>query len=330
MKLSEVGERALIKLARELFKHGPGVKVGIGDDAAALELDGKYLVTTTDMLVGRAHFPPETKPEQMGRKAVAVNLSDLAAMGAKPLALMFSVGLPRELEVGFVKKIIRGMDLEARRHGAYVVGGDLDESDDVIIAGAALGICSRGELMTRAGAKPGELLGLTGWIGAGAAGLRLLLKGLPRAGFEALVRAQLEPRPRVREGLALAKLGVKAAIDITDGLASNLWQLARESKVKLVVDEARVPIHPLVKRFSKRFGVKLEELAWFGGEDFELLFSVKSKLWSKVERALQKLGTRVTAIGKVERGRGVFVQKQEKFEKLPDRGYEHFVGSSNI
>ncbi|MFQ6129656.1 MAG: thiamine-phosphate kinase [Candidatus Hadarchaeaceae archaeon] len=325
MKLSEAGERVLVELARKICRRGPRVRVGIGDDAAAIDIDGGCLVMTTDMLVASRHFPPRMTPEQMGRRAVVVNLSDLAAMGAKPLGLVFSVGLPRKLEVKFVERLVRGMDTAAREHDSHVVGGDLDESKEVVISGAAFGVARRRELLMRSGARAGDLIAVTGRLGASAAGLSFLLKRLPAKGYRALVRAQLEPRARVREGMVLARSGfVTSAIDVTDGLAANLWQLARESKVKLIVDRASVPEHPLVRKFVTSYGFGIDDFVLFGGEDFELLFTVRPRGWEKVWRALERVGARATLIGRAARGRGVFIRVEGKTRALPDRGYEHF------
>ena len=326
MKLSEVGERWLIELARSICKRAPHVRVGIGDDAAAIDLDRKRcLVVTTDLLAARTHFPPGTTARQMGLKAVVANLSDLAAMGAKPFALVFSTGLPRGLETGFVEDLIKSMDSVARRYGTFVVGGDLGEADEVIIAGAAFGLAEKRGIMTRSGAKSGDLIAVTGELGAAAAGLEILLKNIPPSGFKRLVKAQLEPRARVGEGLRLAQSGqVTSAIDLTDGLAANLWHLARESKVKLIVDRAEIPVHPLVEKFAAHRGRDVDDFVLYGGEDFELLFTVRPQGWERVRRALKRVGTRVTQIGRVAEGRGVFIQRNGKTLPLPDRGYEHF------
>ena len=324
MRVGDVGERALVELARKICKSGPRVKVGIGDDAAAIDVDGRYLIATTDMLVAGTHFPPGATAKQMGHKAVIVNLSDLAAMGAEPLALIFSVALPRKLNVDFVRRIIESMDLTARKYGTYVVGGDLDESNDITIAGSAFGLASKGRLLTRSGAKPGDVIAVTGELGAASAGLKILLERLPPKGYEKLIKAQLEPVARVREGMLLAKNGVRAATDITDSLAANLWQMARMSKAKLIIDREKVPIHPLVNEFAERNGLDVEDFALFGGEDFELLFTVKRGSWKKVQLALKRAGTAAFAIGYVTRGRGVYVQRRGILKKLPDRGYEHF------
>ena len=325
MRLSEVGERALIEIARKLCRRGPRVRIGIGDDAAAIDIDGRCLIATTDMLVAGTHFPPGTTPEQMGHKAVVVNLSDLAAMGAEPLGLVFSVALPRKLDLTFVKRLVKSLDATAREYGTYVVGGDLDESDEITIAGTAFGLVKKGELLRRSRAKEGDIVAVTGLLGAASAGLRLLLEKLPAEGYRTLIDAQLEPVARVKEGRVLARSGsVTAAIDVTDGLAANLWQLARESKVKFIVERERLPEHPLVRRFAARHGFSVDDFVLFGGEDFELLFTVRSRGWTKVRRALRRVGIMATPIGHVAKGRGVFIQSGGKTRVLPDRGYEHF------
>lgn len=326
MKVSDFGERALVELARKICKRGPRVEIGIGDDAAAIDIDGRNcMVVTTDMLVHKKHFPPHTSAEQMGHKAVVANLSDLAAMGAMPFALVFSVGLPRNLDVSFVERMIRSMDVVARKYEAYVVGGDLSETDDIIIAGTAFGVAEKRRILTRAGARPGDSIAITGKLGSASAGLEILLKKLPSEGYGQLTKAQLEPIARVKEGILLSKSGrTTSAIDVTDGLAANLWQLSRESKVKLIVDRAKVPVHPLVEKFAARHGLDADDFVFFGGDDFELLFTVRAGGWKKIQLALRRVGTVATQIGHATRGRGVFIQAEGEMQALPDRGYEHF------
>lgn len=320
-----MGERALVELARKICTPGSRARVGIGDDAAAIDIDGDYLVATTDMLVGRVHFPSGTPAKQMGHKAVVVNLSDLAAMGARPLGLVFSVGLPRGIEADFVKDLLRSMDASARSYRTHLMGGDLNESDDVIISGTAFGTVPKGQLLTRSGARVGDLIAVTGELGSATAGVKILLERLPQRGYGKLVRASANPAARLREGKFLAESGyVTSAIDVTDGLAANLWQVSRMSKVKLTVDYEKLPINPLVKKFAAEHGFDERDFTLFGGEDFELLFTVRKKGWDKVRRGLRRRGTRVSVIGEVARGRGVYLQTERKAEKMPDRGYEHF------
>jgi thiamine-monophosphate kinase len=323
--VSDVGEVPLVELARKICKSGPRVKLGPGDDAAVVETDGIYLVVTTDMLVSRTHFPPGTEAEQIGHKAVVSNLSDLAAMGADPLGLVFSIAFPRSTEIDFVKRLLKGLDKTSREYGAYVVGGDLDESDDVIIAGTAFGIAPNGKYITRSGAKPGDLVAVTGSLGAAAAGLKILLDGLKARGFKQLIKAQLEPKARVREGKLIAQSGrATSMIDITDGFAASLWLIARESGVKIVVDEDKLPIDDLTKRFAHKYGLSAKDLALFGGDDLELIFTIKREGWEKVESEIRGIGSDITLIGEVKEGKGVYIRRGEEIEKLPDRGYRHF------
>ncbi len=325
MRIRELGERALVDLARRICTPGPRVRVGIGDDAAAIDIDGDYLVATTDMLIGRVHFPSGTSAKHMGHKAVVVNLSDLAAMGAKPLGLVFSVGLPRGIEADFVRDLLKSMDASARSYGTHLVGGDLNESDDIIISGTAFGTVPKGQLLTRSGARVGDLVAVTGELGAATAGLKILLEQLPRRGYKKLVTASASPTARLREGRFLAESGyVTSAIDVTDGLAANLWQISRMSKVKLSVGYEKLPINPLVRKFAAEHGFDERDFTLFGGEDFELLFTVRKEGWSKVKRGLARRGTKASVIGEVARGRGVYLQTEQKAEKMPDRGYEHF------
>jgi len=325
VEVQDLGERALIELARRICKVGPPVKVGVGDDAAVVEIDGKYLVATTDMLVGHTHFPMGTPAKEMGWKAVVTNLSDLAAMGAEPLGLVFSVGLPRGTKADFVRELLRSMNSCARRYGTYVVGGDLNESGDVVISGTAFGTVPKGGLLTRSGARAGDIVAVTGELGVAAAGVKMLLEKLPKRGYGKLLEAYAKPTARVREGVFLARSGyATAAIDVTDGLAANLWQISRMSKVKLVVDYSKIPVSPQVRKFARDHGFDEREFVLFGGEDFELLFTVRRDGWEKVKRGLSRRHIKVSAIGEAVRGRGVYIRTEEGIEKMPDRGYEHF------
>jgi thiamine-monophosphate kinase len=325
LKLSQIGERAVIELARKICKTGKGVKVGIGDDAAVVDLNGISLVTTTDMLAARTHFPLGITPEQIARKAVVASLSDLAAMGAKPFAILFSIAFPRDLNLSFVRRILEALNTTAREYGAYVIGGDLDESHEIVIAGTAFGKAKSRKFLRRSGARAGDLVAVTGTLGRASAGLRILMDGLPRRGFRRLTRAQLEPHARVREGEVLARLGfATAAIDLSDGLASDLWQLSIESKVKITIERESIPVDPLVVKFASKHGFELDDFVLFGGEDFELLFTVKPGGWKKVRSALRRIGTAATPIGHVTRGEGVFIRTEEKTSVLPNRGYQHF------
>ncbi|MFN4133275.1 MAG: thiamine-phosphate kinase [Candidatus Hadarchaeales archaeon] len=323
MDLASVGERKVVQLARQIFKRRRWVELGIGDDSAVVKLKGKKIVLTTDMFVEGVHFLPGTAPEHLAKKTVVATLSDLAAMGAKPLALLFSVALPRSTSFSFVRRMMQEMNRVALENSAPVVGGDVDESGKIVIAGVGVGEAGK-HIITRSGARPGDFVAVTGTLGRAAAGLKILKENLPRQKFLMLVKAHLEPESRVKEGMVLGSdAGVTAAIDVSDGLARNLHQLAEESGVKIVVEKEKIPVDPLVVEFSKEAMVPPEEFALYGGEDFELIFTFRRG--AAALRALEKFGTKVSVIGRVEAGRGVFLARGRKLRRLKPRGFEHFV-----
>lgn len=325
MKLDDVGERTLLDLARDLCEEGKPVKIGVGDDAAAVDIDEGELVATTDMLIENIHFAPNISIEQMGSRAVIVNLSDLAAMGAKPLGLVYSIGAPGDKETNFISKLLRGMNSTARGYDAYLVGGDLNEAEEVIISGTAFGWTPEDELLTRSGARPGDVVGVTGELGAATAATKVMVEGLSFEGREALERAMLEPVARVKEGRILSESGqATSAVDITDGIAANLWQIARMSEVGMTIDYENLPISEAAREFAEEQDVDVDEFALYGGEDFELLFTVDSEAWGEVEKKIRDMSTGVSRIGEVKEGEGVYIEREGEVEKLPDRGYEHF------
>lgn len=327
MKLEDVGERALLALTREICDKGYPVQIGVGDDAASVEIEEGSLVVTTDMLIGGIHFFSDASAEQIGKKAVVVNLSDLAAMGAKPLGLVYSIGAPGDMDVEFIPDILQAMNSTAREYGAYLIGGDLNEAKELIISGTALGTAKEDELLLRSGAKPGDVVAVTGELGASIAATKAVMSGVSLENKESLKRAFFEPVARVEEGRVLSESGkVNSAIDITDGLAANLWQISRMSGVKLIVDEDKFPINKAAREFAEEQAIDMDEIVLFGGEDFELIFTVRSEAWDDLSEKLLDLGTEATKIGVVEEGSGVFIERGEGPEMLSDRGYEHFLG----
>lgn len=325
MKLKDFGERALLKLAKDICSKGPPIEIGLGDDAAAIDMGEECLVATTDMLIERIHFPPGTPVEQIGRKAVVVNLSDLAAMGAEPLALLFSIGVPKNAEVDFMEGLVRTMNATARKYGAYLVGGDLNESDNLVVSGMALGRATKNQLLLRSGAKAGNFVAVTGELGKASAGTKILLEKISEKGNDELMKAFTEPVARVNVGRILSKSGgVTSAIDLTDGLARSLWQLSQMSKVKILIGWDKLPISSRVREFVRRHELDLDDFVLYGGEEFELLFTVEEDKWGRIKREIQDEGVRATKIGEVVDGNGVYLERGGKIEEMPDRGYEHF------
>lgn len=325
MKVLDVGERRLIQMAKKIFNSRKWVEVGIGDDSAVLRVGRKRIVLTTDMLIEGIHFLPGATPEHIARKSVVATLSDLAAMGANPLSLLFSVALPRGTGLSFVRRMMKEMNRVAMEYSAPVVGGDLSEGGRITIAGTGVGEVTK-HLLKRSGARPGDLVAVTGALGKASAGLMILRRNFPQSRFKGLVKAQLEPACRVREGRAIGGIeGVTAAIDISDGFAMNLSQLAEESGVKVVIEGEAIPADPLVLEFSEKYNLDPSEFILYGGEDFELIFTFQKKAEKKVVREFKRLGSRVTVVGRVAEGRGIFLRRDGKIERLPSRGFEHFV-----
>lgn len=327
-RLRDVGESAVLRLARRIFTRSKMVVTGIGDDAAVLSIDGKFFAMTTDMLVGKTSIPRIATPEQIGKKTVAVNFSDLAAVGARPVALLLSIAMPADFELSFVERMMTSIEREVRRYGAHVIGGDVDEGEDITIAGFAFGIVE-GKILTRDGAGVGELIGVTGELGCAAAGLDFIRRKMDDKRFEPLAKAQLEPEARCVEGMILGKCeGVTSAIDISDGLAYNLWQICEESGIGIIVEKEKIPLCSLVKEYSESMRKDPYEFALFGGEDYELLFTVKPSFLSELEREFRKANRKFTIIGKTAREKGVWISEKGKSRKLPKIGFEHFRHNS--
>jgi thiamine-monophosphate kinase len=325
MKVSELGEFGLIDL---LTKMAGGEKderllVGIGDDAAAWRGDESIQLATVDSFIQDVHFPSSLAPwKDLGWKALAANLSDIAAMGGTPRYALVSLALPDNTEVDDVTALYSGMLELGREYGVAIIGGDISRAPIVVITITILGSSQKKQVLTRSAARPGELVAVTGELGAAAAGLEMLkqkLKFDPQA-TAFLRNAFLHPNPRIAEGQLLADQGVKTAIDISDGLIADLGQICKASQVGARIEVERVPIEPMVKA---RFGEKSAELALSGGEDYELLFAAGAEVIDKVKRAAP---CPITTIGEIVAGKGVTtVDRQGNPLKVAKGGWEHFI-----
>jgi thiamine-monophosphate kinase len=325
MKLEDLGERRIIEIFEEAFGACEDAVLGIGDDAAAFPLGDRLLVVSTDMVAEGTHIPQEMTPEQIGRYAVAVNLSDIAAMGARPVGMVFAFGLPGKLDEGFVRDLSEGIKKECQDHGLCVLGGDTKESDKIVITGTALGEVERDRLLTRAGARVGDLLCVTGRIGSATAGFYCLTKGVgEQEQRKKFIRAALEPKARVKEGIILSEFAT-SCMDISDGLAFSLGEMARKSGRGFLVREEAVPVEEGVAEIADLAGVPLRELVFHKGGDFELLFTLGEGDLEEVMSRMESLGTPMTVIGEVtERGLSILESSGET-EEMDTRGYEAFL-----
>ena len=323
---SNLGERKIIELIQSRLTAMPSSSVPFGDDVSAVNLGrGKVAVLKTDMLVGKTDVPRGMSLWQAARKAVVMNISDFAAKGVEPVAVLVSLGLPRRLMRKEVDEIARGLNAGAREYGAYVVGGDTNEASDLTMAISLFGTAKRKMLMLRNGAKPGDIVAVTGFFGKTAAGLKLLLDGYAASKElrEVLLRSVCMPKARLPEGLALCGSGaVSASIDSSDGLAWSLHELARMSGVGFVVNS--VSVADEVRCFAEFNGLDPLELALYGGEEYELVITVKPKRWTVAETAVEAAGGRLLPIGKVTRDKQMLLDVDGEKRVIEARGWEHF------
>ncbi|MCD6232242.1 thiamine-phosphate kinase [Candidatus Aerophobetes bacterium] len=330
MKLTQIGEFGLIKkIKEELSKfERKRVVVGIGDDAAAVEIDGEKLtLLTTDTLVENVHFQWDyASPFKVGWKSLAVNISDIAAMGGNPLYSLVSLSLPSETESFRIEDLYEGLKEIASQYRVNIVGGNIVHSPFFTITISLIGEVKRENILLRSGAREGDLIYTTGEIGSSRAGLDCLRKPDLKIDLkkrEFLERKHLLPSPRLREGQILAKERVvTSAIDISDGLISDLRRITEESRVGAILWEERIPISAVSEEVAKRVGASSLEWALYGGEDYELLFTVPEDKREEIE----KLGFSVYLIGKIlEKEEGIsLIKKRGKRISLQEKGYDHF------
>lgn len=294
------GEFDLIdQFTRALPLAGRGVVLGPGDDAAVLRpAPGEDLVATVDAVVEGVHFDGRSTPADVGWKALAVNLSDLAAMGARPVAALVALALPRETEAARIRGVARGLGACARAFGTPVVGGNVTRAGALSLTVTVLGAVPQGRAVLREGARPGDLVAVTGTLGDAAL-------GLARGAAAPLARRQRRPTPRVGAGLALAGL-VRAAIDVSDGLVQDLGHLCTASRVGARIGLVDLPLSAAYRRAAVRLADPYAA-ALSGGEDYELVVAVPPSNLGAATAAAAAAGVRLTPIGRFVRGRGVRV-----------------------
>lgn len=325
--------------ASALSTHHSSLVQGIGDDAAVIRSQaGKDSIVTTDLLVEEVDFKLDTTtPELLGHKALAVSLSDIAAMGARARWGFVSIGLPADVwESGFAERLYDGYLSLADQYGVELAGGDVSRTPDkIVIDSMLIGECDSDRAVRRCGAAPGDQIFVTGFLGDAAAGLRLIERGarvhatsgprrLEEHSADRLLLRQLRPDPRVGWGILLGEQQLASAmIDISDGLSSDLNHLCKESGVGAVVEAARIPIDQVVTEICGRRALDPLMLALHGGEDFELLFTVKPENVASLPKRVD--GVPLTRIGSInEQSAGVKIAEGSRVWNLEPGGWEHF------
>jgi thiamine-monophosphate kinase len=305
---------------------GSGAVLGPGDDAALVRSTEGLLAATTDLLVEGVDFLPGEDPERLGRRAAAVNLSDLAAMGALPEFFLLAIGFPPEKGEEFPLAIARGAIARAGEFGAHLVGGDLSAAPQTVISVALWGRPA-GAPLTRSGASPGDGLYVSGHPGQAAAGLRLArarVAGVAPEDEQILRDAFHDPVPRVALGAELARHGLSsAAIDVSDGLGIDAARLARASGVRLVLERESLPASAALESFAARAGLDPVDLVLGGGDDYELLFTVPAPAQERLERHAGAFGASVTRIGRVEKGAGAVLSEGGALRDIAGFGHDH-------
>jgi len=320
-------DEVVTAIRRLLTAESPGVTLGVGDDAALVEFGEHVGVLTTDMLVEGVHFDRSVQSARdLGWKALTVNVSDVAAMGGSPRFGLVSLGLPEDTELSWVVELYGGLLEAAGEYGLALVGGDTNRSERVIVSVTVTG--ETATPVTRAGARPGDAIVVTGSLGAAAGGL-VLSREVPArgaAGRHELLQALARPVARVGEGLTLAQAGATAMIDVSDGLAKDVGRLSDESSVCAAIRLSDIPVDEAL-RDAALPGDPLD-LALHGGEDYELVATLPGPA---VEDAAGKMwdrfGTRLTEIGEVREGRGLVAVGPDGSERpMEVRGWDHFGG----
>ncbi len=336
MKLSELGEFGLIaRMARHLAAQGQPLVVGVGDDAAVLDMPtGERLVLTCDAMVEGQHFRSDLlQPEQIGRRAVGAALSDIAAMGGQPLALVATLALRAQCDAEWAEAIAAGIAAKAGEHDCLVAGGDtVRTTGPVTVDIAVVGTVPPAEVLLRSTALPGDVLVVSGTLGDSAAGMAALAAGLPRDdAVQFVVSRHADPQPRIilARALAAARLA-RAGIDVSDGLLQDAGHLAEMSGVRIVVRADALPISDACRAVAARLGRDANQWALAGGEDFELSLTVPPAQRRAALALGEEVGVELTEIGEVQEGTGVVaVDRSGTPLALPESGWNHFTLRQN-
>ena len=333
MKISKIGEFGLIEqvIAPEFKELVNKHITGIGDDAAIIPIDEHTShVHTTDMLIEKTHFLREKiTPYQLGYKSLSVNLSDIAAMGGKPIASYLSVGLPKDMEVEWVEEFMHGYKALSEVYQVPLLGGDTTSCEDKIIINVGVtGEIPVGNIKLRSGARENDVVCLTGPVGDSAGGLQVILNGLPEEDdAQKLLEQHLTPPPHVTEGLWLSEFdSVHAMMDVSDGISSDLKHILKASRLKGTIELEQVPMSDALIRQAERHQWNPLELSVSGGEDYVLLLTVDPKEYESLAGKFHtNFGKPLYRVGYLEKGDPEIVYLKDKKEvKDLKEGYAHF------
>jgi len=329
MELREIGEFGLIdRIRKRMTATDPALLQGIGDDVAVIEMHGKVLLATTDILIENIHFDRSwTDPFRLGKKALMVNLSDIAAMGGIPKYFLISLGLPKNLSLPFISSFYRGLKEGAKRFQVDLIGGDTSLSQKIVINICLIGEGKKGDLLFRKGAKVGNDLFVSGTLGDAALGLKILQKKEFMGRPKGLIEKHLSPCPRIELGQAIARHRLATAmIDVSDGLLIDTTHLLEESGVGARIWEDRIPLSRSYRKWIHSFSKDPYQIALTGGEDYELLFTASPEERKKISGLARSLKIPVTWIGEIlPQKKGFHIMRRDGKEYSPGHlGFNHF------
>ena len=333
MQLSALGEFGFIDRLACGVRMAPGVRLGIGDDCAVTDAPATgSTLTTTDLLVEGVHFDLRyTDPASLGYKSLAVNLSDIAAMGGIPRHVLLGLAVPAATPVEFLDAFVAAFLDLANQHHVVLIGGDTCASrSGLLVSVTAIGEQEPARILTRGGARPGDLVVVSGTIGDSAMGLQLLQAGNSGSADDDsrhCIERHLRPTPRLALGQLLANRGLaRAMIDVSDGLQADLGHILHASSVGASLDLARIPLSPSFRKLAGTIGDSFWELAIAGGEDYELLFTVPADREADLQSLQTESGIPLTVIGTITAEPGLQLRAPDGTSQQPGRGgYNHFA-----
>jgi thiamine-monophosphate kinase len=314
LNISQIGgEFALIERLAEKPASRKIVK-GIGDDAAVIKVGNRYLVFTTDTLVEGDHFSLKYfTPEQIGKKSVEINVSDIGAMGAEPKFFLVALVLPEHIDVKIIENIYKGMRQKGAKYKIEIIGGNITHGKQLVIDIFMIGEVKKKNLKLRSDARPGDLIFVSGELGSSTAGLKLFLKN--KKGFNRIKKRHLEPEAKFGKVRPFLKY-INAMIDVSDGLASEVTRICEQSNTGAVIYPDLVPINPETIKAAESCKGNPLDYALYGGEDFELVYTVSRKNANKIKGFM---------VGEITLKKGVRLFKDGREEPLSKHGYDHFL-----
>ncbi len=313
MDLKDLGERKIIKTLMDLY--GTIVE----DDAFYFESGGKYILITTDSISRKTHIPEGVDPKKAGYFFAALNLSDIAAMGGIPQFFMTSYSMKSETNFDFFVNFNKGIKECLDKYEVKMVGGDTKEGMDFVATGIVIGKVEKERILKRNNVKNGDVVAVTNFLGKNSAGYYLW-----KNGYKEGANILLEIEPRINEARELSYLGVRSAMDLSDGIFSIVHQLKNQTGLGFKIYYEKLPKHPLALKVMDELKVPGEEILLNFGGEYEIFFTVDKKIWKSVESGMKQKGYMVTEIGEVWEGENILI-KEGKGARIDKYGYEHFT-----